>query len=125
MSEPRRRLEQGLSENAELIARLEREHGRLVAAAESSNADDEHDPEGATIAWEREQLAATLARAVETRTELDAALAALAAGSYGVCERCGRRIDPARLEALPRTRTCITCAAGSGSSRPGSARPRP
>ena len=119
MTDPTRRLRRAATENAELVARLEHEHIRLVAAVESSNADDEHDPEGATLAWEREQLAAALAQATRIRDELAEALAAVETGRYGVCERCGRPIDPERLEALPRARTCITCAAGSGSSRRG------
>ncbi|HID87809.1 MAG TPA: hypothetical protein EYP55_10615 [Anaerolineae bacterium] len=31
-------------------------------------------------------------------------------GRYGVCERCGEPIDPARLEVLPHTTLCIKCA---------------
>lgn len=110
VSDPGHRLQQGLADNAHLIERLEREHRRLLAAAESSTADDEHDPEGATLAWEREQLAATLARAVQTRHELEAALAAVGQGVYGVCAGCGGPIGRERLEALPRTRRCIGCA---------------
>ena len=37
------------------IESLTREFEQVVAASESSNADDEHDPEGATIAFERQQ----------------------------------------------------------------------
>ncbi|WP_433030613.1 TraR/DksA C4-type zinc finger protein [Actinomycetospora sp. CA-053990] len=33
----------------------------------------------------------------------------MAAGTYGVCERCGRPIAPERLEARPAARTCVTC----------------
>lgn len=39
-----------------------------------------------------------------------AALARIAEGSYGECVRCGARIAPARLEALPTAVTCIACA---------------
>jgi DnaK suppressor protein len=30
-------------------------------------------------------------------------------GNYGICERCGQQIDPARLEALPDTTLCLKC----------------
>src|SRR5918911_2264680 len=30
-------------------------------------------------------------------------------GTYGICRDCGEEIAPARLNALPRTRVCITC----------------
>lgn len=30
-------------------------------------------------------------------------------GMYGICERCGQPIDPARLEAIPETTFCLEC----------------
>ena len=96
----------------EQVAALARAYEGMVSASEDSNADDEHDPEGATIAFERSQLAAQLAHARAGVTELDGALARAAAGSYGRCERCGGPIAAARLEARPAARTCIACARG-------------
>ena len=63
----------------------------LVEASEGSNADDEHDPEGATIAFERSQVDALARQAREHLREIDAALARLDAGDYGTCERCFTR----------------------------------
>ncbi|RFU19835.1 TraR/DksA family transcriptional regulator [Geodermatophilus marinus] len=82
----------------------------MVAASRASNADDEHDPEGATIAFERQQLATLLDAARRRLADVDAALERRAAGSYGRCERCGRPITPERLAARPATRSCIDCA---------------
>ena len=82
----------------------------IVAAASDSNTDDEHDPEGATIAFERSQVSALIAQARAHLAEVDAALARVTAGTYDTCERCGRPIAPARLEARPTARTCVTCA---------------
>ncbi len=82
----------------------------VMAASEDSNADDEHDPEGQTIAFERQQLAALLAQARSRLADVDRALASLGEGSYGVCERCGDPIGAERLEARPSARTCIHCA---------------
>ena len=84
----------------------------IVDASQSSNADDEHDPEGATIAFERSQVGALITQARDHLAELDAAEARVSDGSYGICERCGRPIAPERLEARPTARTCVTCAAG-------------
>ncbi|MCV3270817.1 TraR/DksA family transcriptional regulator [Roseobacter sinensis] len=42
---------------------------------------------------------------------IDAALARVAAGSYGVCLECGEDISEARLAILPDTPLCKTCAA--------------
>ena len=52
-------------------------------SAELVGADDEHDPEGATLAFERAQLAACWSQARQHLAELDQALARLAAGQYG------------------------------------------
>jgi RNA polymerase-binding transcription factor DksA len=92
------------------VAALTAELDAVVAASRGSNADDEHDPEGATIAFERQQLAAVLDAARRRLADVDAALARRAAGRYGICESCGRPIAPARLEARPAARTCIDCA---------------
>ena len=101
-------------DRADLTARvrtLQRSFDEMVAASRDSNADDEHDPEGATIAFERAQLVAVLRQATADLDELDAAVRRVDDGTYGVCERCGRPIAPARLEARPAARRCIGCAA--------------
>ena len=92
------------------IDALTREFDEVVAASRSSNADDEHDPEGATIAFERQQVAALLEQARRRLADVDSALARRDAGDYGVCETCGRPIAPERLAARPAARTCIDCA---------------
>jgi DnaK suppressor protein len=109
--DPRRqRLVDDLAGNAAEIATLESDRGRLIDASQSSNADDEHDPEGATIAFEREQLTALLTRAQRIRADLERALVDIDRGTYGICERCGRAIGAERLDARPQTRLCISCA---------------
>ena len=40
---------------------------------------------------------------------IEEALFRLEKGTYGVCRDCGDPIAPARLEAIPWTRVCITC----------------
>jgi RNA polymerase-binding protein DksA len=82
----------------------------IIEASASSNADDEHDPEGATIAFEREQVSALLRQARERLADLDRALEQLGEGTYGICESCGEPIAPERLAARPAARTCIACA---------------
>ena len=92
------------------IDALTREFEEVVAASKSSNADDEHDPEGATIAFERQQVAALLAQTRRRLADVEAALARREAGGYGVCESCGEPIAAERLAARPAARTCIACA---------------
>jgi RNA polymerase-binding transcription factor DksA len=93
------------------IAALSREFDGIVESSAGVATDDEHDPEGATIAFERAQLAALIDQARGHLTELDDALDRLRQGSYGRCERCGQPIAAGRLAARPAARTCITCAA--------------
>jgi DnaK suppressor protein len=102
------------AQRADLLAQAERLRADLagiMAASEGANADDEHDPEGATIAFERAQTAALLDRTEHRITELDRALDRLAAGTYGTCAVCGRPIGADRLAARPDATTCIACAA--------------
>jgi DnaK suppressor protein len=92
------------------LAALEREFASSVEAAREANADDEHDPEGATLAFERQHVAAHISRARDQLAEIDAALTRLAAGRYGTCVRCGRTIPAGRLTARPAAATCLACA---------------
>jgi DnaK suppressor protein len=95
----------------ERAALMAAELERFVAASVDSNADDEHDPEGSTIAFERAQLAALLDQAHQQVRDAQDALGRLAAHEYGRCEQCGNPIGVDRLEARPTARRCIACAA--------------
>lgn len=102
-----------LRERARAIDRVDaltRQLDDIVSSSEQSATDDEHDPEGHTLAFERQQLVALLENARARVTEVDAAVSRLDSAAYGVCERCGKPIAPARLVALPTARTCIACA---------------
>lgn len=92
--------------SAPLAHRLD---GIKEASAWTSH-DDEHDPEGVTIAFERAQVAGLLEMIHSELRDLDAAETRIHAGTYGQCERCGQPIGAERLEGLPATRTCIRCA---------------
>jgi RNA polymerase-binding protein DksA len=92
------------------LAGLEREFGGIVESASSANADDEHDPEGATIAFERQHVAALLGQARDHLAEIDSALRKLDDGSYGVCETCGQPVGAGRLAARPTAARCVRCA---------------
>jgi DnaK suppressor protein len=78
---------------------------------------DEEGGEGGTANVDREldlHLSAQAQAAVE---EIDAALAKIAAGTYGFCESCGNPVPGARLEALPHARLCVSCKSGGLSVR--------
>lgn len=93
------------------IALLTRDWQGLVESSTCTGVDDEHDPEGATIAFERAQIEALLDGARRHLADLDHALERLGEGDYGACEHCGRPIAAERLAARPAATTCISCAA--------------
>jgi len=102
-------LGQARDEAAALVETLARDLRGLFDASRSSNADDEHDPEGATIGFERAQLTALLGQARRRVADLDDALRRWDEGTYGRCERCQQPIPPERLAARPSARRCVTC----------------
>jgi DnaK suppressor protein len=95
------------------IAELEREFSAIVASAADGSAggDDEHDPEGATVAFERQHVAALLSQARERLDTIDAARRKIEAGVYEICDICGDPIGAERLAARPAALTCVRCAA--------------
>lgn len=94
----------------ERIAALDRDRDGIIDSTTSTGMDDEHDPEGATIAFERSQIESLLDQSRRHLSELDRALRQLEEGGYGTCESCGAPIGDERLAARPTARTCITCA---------------
>ena len=99
------------------IDAMSAEFEEIVAGSVDSNADDEHDPEGSTIAFERAKTAALLQEARANLEELDLAGRRLDTGDYWTCVRCGGPIAAARLMARPATRTCISCASAAPSAQ--------
>lgn len=94
----------------ERLAALQRNFDEFVEGAEYVNTDDEHDPEGATIAFERAQVISLRDETAVTLAAIDRALAELDAGTYGRCAVCGGPIATERLLALPGIITCVECA---------------
>ena len=111
--DPRALLLAERDETVRRLAALTDDFAGVVAASRDTNADDEHDPEGATIAFERSQVDALVRQARRRLEEVDAALERVASGSYGTCETCGEPIAAARLEARPASRSCLGCAVGT------------
>jgi DnaK suppressor protein len=91
------------------VEALTAEFDDIVAGTDVGNSDDEHDPEGSTIAFERARVSTLLNQGRTYLEELERARGRIAAGTYGVCEHCGAAIPPERLAALPTARTCVRC----------------
>ncbi|WP_432572746.1 TraR/DksA family transcriptional regulator [Kineococcus sp. SYSU DK005] len=118
----RRVLEEERAAAGARAADLERELASALEVAAEGGADDEHDPEGSTTAFERAQAAAVLEQVRERLAQLSDALRRLDEPGFGRCERCGRPIAAERLAARPWATTCVACAAaGPPRHRP----PRP
>jgi DnaK suppressor protein len=95
-------------------AALARDFDEIVTASADAVRDDEHDPEGATIAFERTQVATLLADAHRQRAALDAAEERLGRDAAGRCAVCGNLIAFERLLARPTATSCVACAEDPG-----------
>jgi DnaK suppressor protein len=95
------------------LAQLERDFAAIVTSTSEGSAggDDEHDPEGATVAFERQHIAALAAQAREHLAAIEAALAKIDSGIYEICDMCGEPIGEERLAARPASLICVRCAA--------------
>ena len=92
-------------EEAQALQELARLHETLRAEVDPDV--DEGDPD----LVEREKVMA-LVQGLERKLEsIGDALRQAQEGTYGICERCGQPIDPARLEAVPEATLCVKCKA--------------
>lgn len=82
-----------------------------------SQFDEETGGEGDAMSIERERDLAMSAQARAAIDEIDRALAKMASGTYGICERCHQPIPKPRLKALPYASLCVQCKSGGLSSR--------
>lgn len=101
---------------AETRDRLLTRRGEILdnLAAIEDLLDDTPDQDWADRATERQGDEVLQALGLSDQAELrriDAALARIEDGSYGICVKCGEDIAPARLQALPDTPLCARCAA--------------
>lgn len=108
--EPRVLLEAERVAATDAVAVLQRDLARVVAASRDVATDDEHDPEGQTIGFERAQLRALIRQAEDRVRGVDHALSRLDDGTFGTCERCNAAIAADRLAVRPTAATCIDCA---------------
>jgi len=74
--------------------------------------------EEATETFELEKKLALEKRLKEQLAEIERALKKFEEGTYGLCDVCGRHIEPARLEALPQATLCLSCKAKNAKAKP-------
>lgn len=104
-----------------LIESLTENFDDLTEAADLSPPDDEHDPEGHTIALERSRLTGQRDEYRKAIVALNAAEANLDDPHFAQCAECGETIPLERLLAVPTTSHCVRCV----QSRPGRPTRRP
>jgi DnaK suppressor protein len=93
---------------------LNNELRRLKAEEKSADEQREGSPfgkreEGATEAFEWEKRLVLERRLTNALAEVEQALNKYEAGTYGICDLCGRPIESGRLEALPQAILCLEC----------------
>lgn len=101
-SSPRKRLAPSLPSAGRIDPRWVWHHQTLVALR--NHLLQQRKSPGTADAFDREFVRALLAREPDALGEINAALKRITDGTYGVCERSGRLIEPKRLRALPWTR---------------------
>ncbi len=70
---------------------------------------DEHIADSGTHTFERERDLSLENNIRDILSKIDAAMLKLKKSTYGICDRCGKEIDRARLKALPYANLCIDC----------------
>jgi len=81
---------------------LEDEVERVIDGGEDS-------VDAASDIYEREKTLSIIATLEKKLVAIEHALQLAMKGEYGICEVCHLPIDPARLEAVPSTTTCVRC----------------
>jgi DnaK suppressor protein len=100
----------------DLRRRLEDQQARLIEEIKLFQIDGRdnlgygnHQADDATDAFEQTKELSLLQNSERVLAQVRAALARFQQGTYGLCERCGMAIDPARLQALPYAALCMGC----------------
>ena len=81
--------------------------GSMVEETEEISFQGNHLGDVASATFDREMASTLEDNSTHVLAEIDAALARIENGTYGVCARCGQPIGPERLEALPWATLCI------------------
>jgi DnaK suppressor protein len=106
----RARLVLDLEDTRDLMTQLAADLESMRASRQDVATDDEHDPEGPTLAFERSQVNSVLDNARAHFSGIEEALVLVDGEEFGICVGCGERIPFARLDARPYTRYCVVCA---------------
>ncbi|MFO7959858.1 MAG: TraR/DksA C4-type zinc finger protein [Nitriliruptoraceae bacterium] len=105
----RARREELEAERAQLLEQV----AELDAEADVNNwregGFDDDPADAGSASFERETAQSLSNHSRRLLTQIDDALRRMDQGIYGVCEQCGKQIEPERLEALPYAMLCMEC----------------
>ena len=108
LAELRKRL---VEERAELDSQLTTIEETSFATSQSDMSGevsfDEENADAGTFTFERERDLSIENNVRDLIGKVDRALTRMDEGTYGVCSRCGKSIEKARLKALPYVELCI------------------
>jgi RNA polymerase-binding protein DksA len=100
-----------LAEQAELQEQLTTIEEQSFAASQSDLSGevsfDEENADAGTFTFERERDLSIENNVRDLMGKIDRALVRMDEGTYGICSRCGKPIEKARLKALPYVDLCI------------------
>jgi DnaK suppressor protein len=68
---------------------------------------DEENADAGTFTFERERDLSIENNVRDLLSKIERALARMDEGTYGICSRCGKQIEKARLKALPYVDLCL------------------
>lgn len=107
VTDARAELEEEAGHRRSEIAALEETLTGLMRDSGDGAGDDQADTGSKNITREHELALAGNAR--EMLYQIERALERLEAGTYGLCEHCGKAIGKARMQAFPRATLCVEC----------------
>jgi RNA polymerase-binding protein DksA len=100
-----------LAEQAELQEQLTTIEEQSFASSQSDLSGevsfDEENADAGTFTFERERDLSIENNVRDLMGKIDRALVRMDEGTYGICSRCGKPIEKARLKALPYVDLCI------------------
>jgi DnaK suppressor protein len=110
-----------LEERTHLESQLESiVEGSFAATQSDMSGDvglDDESADAGTATFEREKDLSIENNVRDLLRKIDAALSRMESKTYGLCERCGKPIEKARIKALPYAELCIKDAQAAQSRR--------
>ncbi len=108
----------GLSENfiKRMKKKLEKRREEILETLDDlikrSDADNDiamDEGDKSLIHYSLHYLSQLSSRELKTFKAIEVALKKIEKGTYGICEYCGKEINPKRIEAIPWAKYCVEC----------------